>query len=45
MVVDVSQKVRGEADACRCGGPNDPLAIHPELDAFAVYVLFPALRP
>jgi len=37
MVEDVSQKVRSEADACRCGGSNDPLSIHPELDAFAVY--------
>ncbi len=37
MVADVSQRVRGETDARGCGGLNDPLAIHPELAAFAVY--------
>ncbi len=37
MVTDVSQRVRSDADAQECGGHNDPLAIHPELDGFAVY--------
>jgi hypothetical protein len=37
MVTDVSQRVRGEANAHGCGGRNDPLALHPELDGFAIY--------